>query len=411
VAVDPPVVRAQLEKLFASAHLRNSRRSQDLLRFVVQAVLEGRADRIKERTIGVEVFGRDLEYDTNQDSVVRNAAIEVRKRLAQYYLEPDHEDELRISMPQGAYVPEFSAPPSPAPPPSRFVEVETSGEEVRPGRKNRFLLIALAAVLPILAAALWLLAPNPRRDLDRFWAPLLSDPAGVLICVGQPSRVYSFAGPRRDALDSKMSAAAPAETPVAGKPESVTLGELAPVSKNFVYFGDSVSMTKVGGILQSGSKPWSVRTAGATSYQDLRGKSVVLIGLNNNIWTQRFTSNLRYHFVRMPEQQRDVILDRQNHDVPLWNVPTERSAEVFDDYAIVSRVFDVSTEKALVSIAAVTQSGTQSAGEFITNPDYVREAFRDARSDWQRKNIQIVLRTRIVTEAAGPPQVVARYFW
>ena len=45
VAVDPPMVRAQLEKLLASAHLRNSRRSQDLLRFVVQAVLDGRADR------------------------------------------------------------------------------------------------------------------------------------------------------------------------------------------------------------------------------------------------------------------------------------------------------------------------------------------------------------------------------
>src|SRR5262249_5201235 len=82
VAVEPPMVRAQLERLFASAHLRNSRRSQDLLRFVVEAVLDGCADRIKERTIGVEVFGRELEYDTNHDSVVRNAAIEVRKRLA-----------------------------------------------------------------------------------------------------------------------------------------------------------------------------------------------------------------------------------------------------------------------------------------------------------------------------------------
>jgi hypothetical protein len=409
LAVDPPVVRAQLEKLFASAHLRNSRRSQDLLRFVVQAVLDGQADRIKERTIGVEVFGRELEYDTNHDSVVRNAAIEVRKRLAQYYLEPDHEDELRISMPQGAYVPEFSVPTSPAP----FVETTASSGKTRSSRKIAFFLIGLAALIPMAVVVFWLQASNPRRDLDRFWAPLLSDPAGVLICVGQPSRVYAFAGPRRDLLDSKMgtATAGPAEMPVLHEPDSLTLGELAPVSKNFVYFGDSVSMTKVSGILQSGSRPWAVRTAGSTSYQDLRGKSVVLIGLNNNIWTQRFTSNLRYHFVRLPEQQRDVILDRQNPGVPPWNVPAERSAEVFDDYAIVSRVFDVSTEKALVSIAAVTQYGTQSAGEFITNPEYVREAFRGSRSDWQRKNIQIVLKTRIVTGAAGPPQVVAKYFW
>ncbi len=409
VAVDTPMVRAQLEKLFASAHLRNSRRSQDLLRFVVEAVLDGRADRIKERTIGVEVFGREPEYDTNHDTVVRNAAIEVRKRLAQYYLEPDHEDELRISMPQGGYVPEFSAPPSPSP----FVVADTSGGNIRPRRKTGFLLIGLAALLPMAAVVFWLLVPNPRRDLDRFWAPLLSDPAGVLICVGQPSRIYTFAGPRRDSLDSKMGTgtAGLAEMASHREPDSLTLGELAPVAKNFVYFGDSVSVAKVSAILQPGSRSWAVRTAGTTSYQDLRGKSVVLIGLNNNIWTQRFTSELRYHFVRLPEQQRDVLLDRQNLDATPWNVPAERSAEVFDDYAIVSRVFDVSTEKALVSIAAITQSGTQSAGDFITNPNYVREAFRGAPSGWQRKNIQIVLKTRIVTGAAGPPQVVATYFW
>src|SRR5215831_17645923 len=118
-ACGPAAVRAQLERLLASSHLRNSRRSQDLLRFVVHAVLDGNPERIKERTVGVEVFGRELEYDTNHDSVVRNAAIEVRKRLAQYYLDPGHEGELRITLPQGGYVPEFTMP-------SRSSELETA---------------------------------------------------------------------------------------------------------------------------------------------------------------------------------------------------------------------------------------------------------------------------------------------
>ncbi|MCX6630701.1 MAG: hypothetical protein NTW28_24045, partial [Candidatus Solibacter sp.] len=82
-----------------------------------------------------------------------------------------------------------------------------------------------------------------------------------------------------------------------------------------------------------------------------------------------------------------------------------------DDYAIVSRMLDPSTEKAVVAIAGVTQSGTQSAGDFITNADYIRQAFQNAPPGWQRKNIQIVLKTRIVTGAAGPPQVVATHFW
>jgi hypothetical protein len=39
------------------------------------------------------------------------------------------------------------------------------------------------------------------------------------------------------------------------------------------------------------------------------------------------------------------------------------------------------------------------------------EAFRDAPSGWERKNIQVVLHTKIVGGTAGPPQVVATHLW
>ena len=106
-AAADPAVREQLERLLGSPHFRTSRRCQSLLRYVVEAWLEGHPDRIKERIIGVEVFGREPDYDTNQDSVVRTTAAEIRKKLAQYYLDPEHEHELRVLLPQGSYLPEF----------------------------------------------------------------------------------------------------------------------------------------------------------------------------------------------------------------------------------------------------------------------------------------------------------------
>jgi len=403
IVCDPAAVLVQLEKLLASSHLRNSRRSQDLLRFVVHAVLDGNPDRIKERTVGVEVFGRELEYDTNHDSVVRNAAIEVRKRLAQYYLDPSHHGELRIMLPQGGYVPEFTIPP-------RTAEAERAPEKtLAPDWTRRALSIAGVGILVAAVAALWL-TQSPQRDLDRFWAPLVQDPGGVLICVGQPSRIYTITGPRQDALRARMDGGA--DSAEAQEPATLSTRELALAWKNFIYFGDSVCMTKVGGLVLSARRPVSVRGASATVYQDLRGKPLVLIGLNNNKWTQRFTSSLRYYFIRAPEQHRDEVRDREHPEKAPWVVPGEpRSDEIFDDYALVSRVLDPSTEKTLVSIAGVTQYGTQSAGDFITNPDYVRQAFHGLRSDWSRKNIQIVLKTRIVTGAAGPPEVVATHVW
>src|SRR5215475_15565619 len=101
---------AQLGRILESPQFRSSKRCSLFLRYVVEQASENRLEGLKERTLGIEVFGRNPQYDTNQDPVVRAAAGEVRKRLAQYYLEPGHEDEIRISLPAGSYVPEVQPP-------------------------------------------------------------------------------------------------------------------------------------------------------------------------------------------------------------------------------------------------------------------------------------------------------------
>jgi hypothetical protein len=48
--------------------------------YTVEQALLGNAGELKERTIGVEAFGRELTYDVSLDPVVRMTAAEVRKR-------------------------------------------------------------------------------------------------------------------------------------------------------------------------------------------------------------------------------------------------------------------------------------------------------------------------------------------
>lgn len=106
-------IREQLELLVQDHVFRSSKRSIEFLRYVVEQTLKGYADQIKERTIGVEVFGRAPSYDTNMDHVVRTAAIELRKRLAIYYGEEKHRSELRMSLVPGSYIPRFTLPIQP----------------------------------------------------------------------------------------------------------------------------------------------------------------------------------------------------------------------------------------------------------------------------------------------------------
>jgi hypothetical protein len=101
------LVREQVNRLLAHPLFTNSKRYPVLLAYTVEQALLGNAGELKERTIGVEAFGREPSYDVNLDPVVRTTAAEVRKKLIQYYYSTEHAGELVIELPLGSYVPSF----------------------------------------------------------------------------------------------------------------------------------------------------------------------------------------------------------------------------------------------------------------------------------------------------------------
>src|SRR3984957_12980312 len=104
------MIEDQVALLMQHPALRPSKRLVSFLQYVVRQTLNGYADQLKKRTIGLEVFNRDPDYDTGSDHIVRTAASELRKRLAVYYDDAAHRDELRIEIPPGSYVPQFKLP-------------------------------------------------------------------------------------------------------------------------------------------------------------------------------------------------------------------------------------------------------------------------------------------------------------
>jgi len=107
------MVRNHLRLVAQSHAFAGSKRAQDFLQLIVGHALEGEVESLRERMIGAEMFGRPIDYDTGSDSVVRVKATEVRKKLAQFYLEIDGHSPVRIELPTGSYVPRFLFEPSP----------------------------------------------------------------------------------------------------------------------------------------------------------------------------------------------------------------------------------------------------------------------------------------------------------
>jgi tetratricopeptide (TPR) repeat protein len=100
-------VEAALEKVLSSPALRTSARLRRFLTYVVRHALAGDADRIKEYSIGVEVFDRGLQFDPRCDSIVRVEALKLREKLLEYYRTDGATDIVTISLPKGAYHPTF----------------------------------------------------------------------------------------------------------------------------------------------------------------------------------------------------------------------------------------------------------------------------------------------------------------
>src|ERR1700760_2533585 len=61
------LVRDQLRRLLAHPLFTNSKRYPVLLAYTVEQALAGNAGDLKERTIGIEAFGRQPNYDVNLD--------------------------------------------------------------------------------------------------------------------------------------------------------------------------------------------------------------------------------------------------------------------------------------------------------------------------------------------------------
>jgi len=97
-----------LDKILASKTFAKSEFLKRFLRFVVTKVLRSEEDEIKEYSLATEVFGREDAFDPRIDTIVRVQAHRLRAKLKNYYRTEGLNDQLRIEIPRGSYIPVIS---------------------------------------------------------------------------------------------------------------------------------------------------------------------------------------------------------------------------------------------------------------------------------------------------------------
>jgi len=400
-------ILTDLERVLASPQFHSSRKCTRFLRHIVECTLDQQLDRLKERTIGVDVFERDALYDTNQDPIVRGTAGEVRKRLAQYYLASVEHDEVRFSLPAGSYVPEINVSPLPvAAPMPVFSPIPGAAPRHRRSPGGPILLL-IVAVLAVAAISLF---RRPVSPLAEFWNPILSGKRPVLVCIGQPKE-YTFRPETANALDTWFSHQMN-DSPVEAPFTSVPIGQILPLWQNSVSLADAQSFARMYSLFARRGVQADLRGDRSVSLSDLRERPSVVVGAFNNQWTFNLQGDLRFYFENDSHNHSQVIRDRLNPTQSRGLVePWPPSSSIKTDYALVTRFRSHTTEQMVLMVGGIAQYGTEAAAEFVTNPSYFSEALKDAPPDWRKKNIQILLSTRVLSQTGGPPRVLATYFW
>lgn len=101
----PLLVKRHLEHILASPCFQNSPQLSKFLRFIVEAVLVGKQNRLKQYTIAIKALGRPKDFNPAADPIIRVEARRLRRTLLQYYQEQGNSDLVRIEIPKGTYVP------------------------------------------------------------------------------------------------------------------------------------------------------------------------------------------------------------------------------------------------------------------------------------------------------------------
>src|ERR1700679_3189830 len=100
-------LQQHLKEVIEGEAFKGSLRSGQFLSYIVEESLAGRYSALKERVIGVKLFGRSPAYDTGEDAIVRVTASDVRRRLLQHYGRYGDTSQFRIRLQPGSYVPEI----------------------------------------------------------------------------------------------------------------------------------------------------------------------------------------------------------------------------------------------------------------------------------------------------------------
>ena len=398
------VDRDLLRRIVLSSAFAKSPRLSHFLRYICTEAEEGRQNKINEQRIGNAVFGRDPDYDSTVDSIVRSHASRLRLRLREYFETEGLNEPIILTVPKGSYIPRFEPRPLEvassveaepdsqtvyaglsfleeramelAPPTQGIADEQSTKTDTTPtqGSVRRWQIafgVATAAAL-VMASLLAFHLSGPRHQMHHiFWTPFLVSRNGHTTLVEADSGLVMLQHftHRPVSLASYIDGsylhdvASPDQ-----KPELVTrLG-----SRRYTPAVDSAIYAAVSHLLPDAKESLDIRYARDLRLDDLKKGNAILLGTHeSDPWVELFESSMNFTFRNDLAAGTTSMANR--HPMPgeeaLYSMLSNDPDHTV--YGLVAYRPNLTHTGHVLIVEGETMAGTQTASEFLLDDTHL----------------------------------------
>ncbi len=385
---------ALAQRVAASRHLLKAPQLRDILVYICRQMLAEHAAAISELEIGCKVLGRRLDFNPNEDNIVRVQIRHLRKKLELYFSTEGADEPVILTIPKGGYLPHFEPRPDEpvhnelhgsveSPPSAESFSTTEVSTELPSVRSKRWWVAGLILLLSIVAVLGALLLRERRR------VPAPVDPAAA-----HEDPLWSkFFGPHRqtsvvlaDTNFVMVQDIVHADVPLSkylegGYPEklinAVANRELQTAlrvigTRQYTSLGDALLAVKFMELSHRfGGEP-SLRYARNMSVRDFKAGNFVLIGSRRGIpWEQLFESQLNFDIEEDPATHAYHLRNKspQAGERRVYGVSSGGRTDEYT-YADLALLPNTTGTGYVLLLSGIDMPATEGAGEMAIRPEF-----------------------------------------
>lgn len=411
-------------RIVASRGFRKSELLQKFLLEICELTLAGDARSITEQYIGHHIFGRPEGYDPGEDNIVRSYARMLRRRLDAYFDDEGAHELLRLSVPRGGYIPEFSAVQSdhnlvlPSEQEDNPATVPQEPQAIERAERARLKWAAAGAATGALAMVLiWLLLASLQSHKNAsaahvLWTQLFDKKhRTVIVAADSGLGMVENLTHTEATLDRYASGKYLAESRV---PTEMDEANFADVSRQHYTSAVDLSIsTAFMRLPEFAADRTEIRFARDLTVQEMQNSNVILLGsTHSNPWVALFEPRLNFKFVYTPQVDRSYIVNRRPQAGEEQTYANGSADGGSPTYGIVAYLPDAGGIAHVLVIEGLNMAGTQAAANILFDSTAMQRVLQAAAMPGGRlRAFELLIETTSVGPSAPAARIIATHIY